>query len=75
MQSKGKFFDARSLPCPQAVVESKKMIKTMAEGQIITIWFKDDLTLLDFKSFCQIANHELLEATKQNDFYQIKILI
>ena len=69
------FLDVRALPCPQTIAQAKKIIKAMHPGDMLTVWLLDDITLVDFKSFCQLAQHELLEVIRHNDFYEIKITI
>ena len=66
------FLDARHLPCPQPVREAKQMLKQMHSGETLTVWCKDDLSVVDFRGFCAILNYELTIITHP-DFFELKI--
>lgn len=67
------FLDAREMPCPRPVAETKILLKQMAPGEIITILCKDKMTLIDLKAFCAVAGHEILDVSESLHFFQIKI--
>jgi TusA-related sulfurtransferase len=67
------FLDARQMPCPQPIAKAKLLLKPMRVNEVLTIWCKDEITLVDFKAFCAVANHEMIAVTKASDFIEIKI--
>ncbi len=70
---KSYFLDARKLPCPQPVAEAKKLMKNLCVGEVLTIWCKDEMTVLDFKGFFSTTPHELISITQNLNYFELKV--
>lgn len=70
-----KILDVRHIPsCTQQIAQTKKMLRSMSSGEVLTVQFLDEMTLIDFKSLCHIQ-YTLLDMTACDGFYEIKILL
>lgn len=70
------FLDVRAISsCVQQIARTKKMLQTLNAGDTLTVRFLDEITLVDFKSLCQLMHHTLLDVYAGEGFYEIKILL
>lgn len=69
------FLDVRTLPCPKPIQEAKQQLKKMQKGDVLTVWCKDDVTLLDFKGFCAVKSYSIRAIVKHTDFIAFEIVL
>jgi len=59
-QSPDAVLDARDLKCPLPVLRARKMLKTLAPGQVLRVDASDPDSVEDFRSFCAAGAAELI---------------
>jgi len=70
-----KILDVRGIAsCTQQIAQTKKILRSMSAGEILTVQFLHELTLIDFKTLCH-TRYTLLDMTACDGFYEIKILL
>lgn len=53
-------LDASGLKCPLPVLKTRKAIKSLEAGQLISVRSTDPASPLDFKHFCNSGGHDLV---------------
>jgi tRNA 2-thiouridine synthesizing protein A len=66
-------YDARGLKCPIPVLKARKLIKELANGDVLEIHATDPGAPGDFKHFCETTGHRLLDSTEADGVYVIRI--
>lgn len=56
-------LDARELSCPLPLLKAKQALNTMVSGQILQVLATDAGSQRDFKRFCELAGHDLLDSS------------
>ena len=59
-------LDARHLLCPLPVIRTQNKIKTLADGDILTVICTDPGALNDIPAWCRINGHSVV-ATEQGE--------
>jgi tRNA 2-thiouridine synthesizing protein A len=69
------FLDAQGLLCPLPILKAKKILNSLARGEILEVWATDPAALPDFRAFCAQTGHTLSqhEAIKQGQVIRICI--
>ena len=63
-----KKLDVRGAKCPIPIVKAKKMIDTMAKGEMLEVLATDPGSVADFQGWAKIAKHaELREQRTEKD--------
>jgi TusA-related sulfurtransferase len=63
-------LDARGLSCPLPLLKAKQALNGLAGGQILLVLATDAGSQRDFKRFSELAGHELLDSSIQdNEFH------
>lgn len=52
--------DARGVPCPMPLLKAKLALNALQAGEVLYVMATDPGSQRDFKSFAQLAGHELL---------------
>ena len=67
-------LDARGLNCPLPILRTKKMISSMADGEVLEMTSTDPGSIKDIESFCTQTGNELLSSSQSGgDFiFQIR---
>jgi tRNA 2-thiouridine synthesizing protein A len=52
-------LDVRGLSCPLPVLRAKKTLKTLVDGDVLTVLATDPSSVRDFQLFCQQTGHVL----------------
>lgn len=60
-----KKLDVRGTKCPIPIVKAKKMIDTMAAGEIVEVMATDPGSVPDFQGWARTAKHALLKEQRQ----------
>jgi len=66
-------LDTRGLSCPMPILETKKAIAHMTEGQVLTVLTSDPGFRTDMTSFCQVTGNELLIARGSDNSFEFTI--
>jgi tRNA 2-thiouridine synthesizing protein A len=56
-----KVLDAKGLHCPLPVLKARK---ALAGGDCLTVHATDPASRIDFRHFCNVSGHELVDATE-----------
>ena len=57
-------LDARGLNCPLPILRAKKLLNTMATGEVVRIMATDPGSVKDFEAFAVQTGNELLGSSK-----------
>ena len=66
-------LDAKGLNCPLPILRTKKAIKDMAIGDVLTVHATDPGAVKDFEAFCRTTGNELVESKAGNGVYTFVI--
>jgi tRNA 2-thiouridine synthesizing protein A len=55
--------------CPKPILEARKKLKRMANGQVLKVIATDPLAEADFQIFCKTKQHVLLNSSKELERY------
>lgn len=66
-------LDASGLKCPLPVLKTRKAIKGLEAGQVISVQSTDPASPLDFKHFCNSSGHELMSETETDGTFTFLI--
>lgn len=66
-------LNTEGLNCPLPILKAKKMLKTLAPGEILEIRATDPGSVADFSAFCNQTGNELLSSTSEGDIYKFEI--
>ena len=53
-------LDTRGLKCPLPVLKARKLMRAMAEGEVLGVLADDPAALVDFPHFCTEQGHAFL---------------
>ncbi len=57
----GQVLDTKGLNCPLPVLKAKRALKNVPVGEILTVVATDPASTIDFRHFCMVSGHELVE--------------
>ena len=66
-------LNAEGLNCPLPIIKAKKMLKTMAPGDVLNVRATDPGSVADFAAFCSQTGNELLSSGSEGDVYTFQI--
>ncbi len=66
-----KTVDARGTSCPGPLLEAKKVIGTIASGEIMEVLSSDEGTKVDIPKWCNKQGHEYLGTIEENGYFRI----
>lgn len=66
-----KSVDARGTACPGPLLEAKKAIGTISEGDIMEVLSADEGTKVDIPKWCKKQGHEFLGILDVDGYYKI----
>ena len=55
-------YDLKGLKCPLPVLKTRKRMKTLAPGSLITVETTDPLAVIDIPHFCNEDGHVLVQS-------------
>jgi len=58
-------LDLRGLICPLPVLRARKVLMSMASGELLRITCTDPAAASDFPAFCRSAAHKLIETGQE----------
>jgi tRNA 2-thiouridine synthesizing protein A len=68
-----KTLDVKGLNEPMPLLRVKKILGTMAAGEVLAVETTDPDTIKNFSSFCKQTGHELLESTEGGGVFSFLI--
>lgn len=68
-------LDARGIACPLPILKTRKLIKAMANGQILKIFATDPGSVKDFSAFCLQTGNELISSDESDGVYSYLIRV
>ncbi|MEM8776465.1 MAG: sulfurtransferase TusA family protein [Pseudomonadota bacterium] len=66
-------IDALGLLCPLPVLKLRKRIKTLKNGDIISLKADDPAAVVDVPHFCAEAGHKLVEMVDEAEFTLFRV--
>ena len=66
-------FDARGMKCPLPVLKARKLMKDLADGDVLEIQATDPGAPGDFRHFCETTGHRLLDSTEADGVFVIRV--
>ncbi|WP_297922546.1 sulfurtransferase TusA family protein [Metallibacterium sp.] len=66
-------LDAKGLNCPLPILRTKKALKDMAIGDVLTVQATDPGAVKDFEAFCRTTGNELVDSSTANGEYHFRI--
>ena len=57
----GEFLDTKGLACPLPVLKTRRALRNMPSGEILTVEATDPASEIDFTHFCNTTDHEMVE--------------
>ncbi len=57
----GQVLDTKGLKCPLPVLKAKRALKNVPVGEILTVFSTDPASTIDFRHFCMVSGHEMVE--------------
>ena len=65
--------DAKGLQCPQPIVETSRVVKAAASGDLIIVEATDKGFYSDIKVWCERNNAEVIKYEDRMSFYRVEI--
>jgi tRNA 2-thiouridine synthesizing protein A len=66
-------FNAKGMKCPLPVLKARKLMKDLADGDVLEVQATDPGAPADFKHFCETTGHRLVESTEADGVFLIRI--
>ena len=55
------FLDTKGLACPLPVLKTRRLMKKMEPGKVLTVEATDPASVIDFNHFCNTTGNEMVE--------------
>ncbi len=62
-------LDVKGLNCPLPVLKTKKALKDVPIGECLTVYATDPASAIDFRHFCNVMGHELVDWTESDGVF------
>ena len=66
-------LDYRGLRCPLPVIRARKALRSVDLGCVAVILSDDSSAPADFRAFCDVTGHELLDIEENNGVFEIRL--
>ena len=66
-------LDATGLRCPLPVLKARKALKSVGEGETLTVLATDPAAVKDFQAFCAETAHAFVYWSEDGDVYRITL--
>ena len=67
------FLDTKGLQCPLPILKTRKALKSLAPGEVLTVEATDPSAVDDMKAFCVATGHELMSSTNVDGVFIFEI--
>ena len=62
-------LDATGLLCPLPVLKTRRAIKRIAVGDLLTVKATDPMSRIDIRHYCNISGNNLVEAREEDGVF------
>ncbi len=62
-------LDVKGLNCPLPVLKTGKALKDVPIGECLTVTATDPASAIDFRHFCNVTGHELVDSTESDGVF------
>ena len=66
-------LDAKGLNCPLPVLKTRKALKEVPLGELLTVLSTDPASTIDIRHFCNVSGQELIESSEAGGVYTFVI--
>jgi tRNA 2-thiouridine synthesizing protein A len=66
-------LDAKGLNCPMPIVKTKKAMKDLVGGDVLTVEATDPGSVKDMEAFCRMTGNELVDSSEADGIYIYQI--
>ncbi|MEL6374478.1 MAG: sulfurtransferase TusA family protein [Pseudomonadota bacterium] len=66
-------LDTSGLSCPLPILKAKKAMRQLAPGDVLEVIATDPGAVDDFRTFCRVTGHELLDEVIGGDVFRFRI--
>ena len=63
------FLDTKGLACPLPVLKTRRLMKKMEPGKVLTVEATDPASAIDFNHFCNTTGNEMVEHTETDGVF------
>ena len=63
------FLDTKGLACPLPVLKTRRILRKMAVGDILTVEATDPASVIDFTHFCNTTDNEMVKHTEREGIF------
>ena len=63
------FLDTKGLACPLPVLKTRRLLKKMDPGKVLTVEATDPASVIDFTHFCNTTENEMIEHTETDGVF------
>ncbi len=64
-----KVLDTKGLNCPLPVLKARKALADVPLGDCLAVLATDPASRIDFRHFCNMSGHELVEASESDGVF------
>ena len=68
-----KVLDAKGLNCPLPVLKTRKALRDVPLGELLTVLATDPASTIDVRHFCNLSGQELIESSEADGVYTFVI--
>ena len=68
-QSIDRVLDAKGLNCPLPVLKTRKALRDVPLGDLLTVLATDPASTIDIRHFCNVSGHDLIESSEADGVY------
>ena len=68
-----KVLDAKGLNCPLPVLKTRKALRDVPLGDLLTVLATDPASTIDIRHFCNLSGQELIECSEADGVYTFVI--
>ena len=68
-----KVLDAKGLNCPLPVLKTRKALRDVPLGNLLTVLATDPASTIDIRHFCNVSGQELIECSEADGVYTFVI--
>lgn len=66
-------MDVKGLKCPLPVLRASKVLRSLDNGSVLKVLCTDPNAVTDFKAFCEMSGHDLINYVENSGVYEFFI--
>ena len=66
-------LDARGLECPEPVLKTRQVLKTLRSGERVEVLADDPIAPIDFAAFSHRSGHPLRESSRSDGVFRFVV--